>query len=104
MTTARVLASLTGSLAIGLIINGYEPSFRPAPELLPVAGGDPAADCCADRSCEPTAPEPTAIPRAEFGRSAQQSCAAEGACTASRRLGESSLATSSLRCHKLPML
>jgi uncharacterized protein len=72
MTTARVLAALGGSLAIGLVINRYEPRFRAAPELLPVAGADPAADCCADRPCEPTAAEPIATHWAEFGRSAKR--------------------------------
>jgi uncharacterized membrane protein YraQ (UPF0718 family) len=48
MTTARVLASLAGSLAIGLIINHYEPRFRPATKVLPIAGGNPAAGSCMD--------------------------------------------------------
>jgi uncharacterized membrane protein YraQ (UPF0718 family) len=50
MTTARVLASLGGSLLIGLIINRYESRFRPQRRLLPVAGGSPEAD----RYCGPT--------------------------------------------------
>jgi uncharacterized protein len=53
MTTARVLASLAGSLVIGLIIDLYQASFRPR-RLLPVAGGSPEADgCCrgADKTC-----------------------------------------------------
>jgi uncharacterized protein len=73
MTTARVLAAFGGSLAIGLVINRCEPRFRAPPELLlPVAGADPAVDCCADRSCEPIGPEPTATYWAKFGRSAKR--------------------------------
>lgn len=72
MTTAGVLASLAGSFAIGLIINRYERRFRAAPGLLPVAGGDPTADFCADSSCESIAPAPRAARRAAFGRSAQR--------------------------------
>ena len=54
MTTARILASLGGSLAIGLMINHYEPRFRPGPRPLPIAGGSPAADSCSDCGDEPT--------------------------------------------------
>jgi uncharacterized protein len=72
MTTARVLASLAGSLAIGLTINRYEPRFRPGREPLPVAGGSPAADSCVDRSCEPTARETTASRWVVLARSAQR--------------------------------
>jgi uncharacterized membrane protein YraQ (UPF0718 family) len=57
MTTARVLAALAGSVAIGLIINRYERRFQPARELLPVRGGSPLADCCEDCACEPSVSE-----------------------------------------------
>jgi uncharacterized protein len=72
MTTARIVASLAGSFALGLIINRYESRFRSAPELPPIAGGDPAAASCADCSCEPTTAETTAGRWAELGRSAQR--------------------------------
>lgn len=48
MTTARILASVGGALALGLIINRYERRFRPAPKLLPIAGGSQAAGSCTD--------------------------------------------------------
>jgi uncharacterized membrane protein YraQ (UPF0718 family) len=55
MTTARILAALGGSLAIGLIINHYERRFRPAPKLLPIVGGSPEAGSCTnDCACELT--------------------------------------------------
>jgi uncharacterized membrane protein YraQ (UPF0718 family) len=72
MTTARVLASLAGSFALGLIINRYESRFRSAPELPPIAGSDPAAASCADCSCEPTTAEPTAGRWADLLRSVQR--------------------------------
>ena len=59
MTTARVLASLGGSLLIGLIINRYESHFRPQRRLLPVAGGSPEADRCCEAACGPTNREMT---------------------------------------------
>lgn len=72
MTTARVVASLAGSFALGLIINRYESRFRSAPELPAIAGGDPAAASCADCSCEPTTAETTAGYWADLGRSVQR--------------------------------
>jgi uncharacterized protein len=72
MTTARVLASLAGSLALGVIINRYVRRFRSAPEVLPVADGSPAANCCPDCTCEPTPAETTARRWAELARSAQR--------------------------------
>jgi uncharacterized protein len=60
MTTARVLASLAGSFAIGLIINRYEPRFRPARTLPPIAGASPQVDCGGDCACAPTPPPPAA--------------------------------------------
>jgi uncharacterized membrane protein YraQ (UPF0718 family) len=55
MTTARVLASLGGSLVIGMFINRYEAHFRPRRRLLPVAGGSPESDRCCAAACQPTA-------------------------------------------------
>jgi uncharacterized membrane protein YraQ (UPF0718 family) len=73
MTTARVLASLAGSFAIGLIINRYERRFRRARELLPIAGADPAADSCANCSCQPTAPDTRTAGRwSALGQSARR--------------------------------
>lgn len=69
MTTARVLASLGGSLVIGLIINRYETHFRPQRRLLPVAGGSPEADRCCAAACQPTAGESTPNRWGEFTRS-----------------------------------
>lgn len=59
MTTARVLASLGGSVVIGLIVNRYETHFRPPRRLLPVAGGSPEADRCCAAACRPTVGEVT---------------------------------------------
>jgi uncharacterized protein len=59
MTTARVLASLGGSLVIGLIINRYEAHFRPRRRLPRVAGGSPEVDRCCAAGCQPTAGEST---------------------------------------------
>ena len=52
MAAARVLASLGGSVAIGLIINRYERRFRPARDLLPVRGGSPLADPSPECACQ----------------------------------------------------
>jgi uncharacterized membrane protein YraQ (UPF0718 family) len=71
MTTARVVASLAGSLALGLIINRYQTRFRPPPATLPIAGASPAADPCSDSCCAPTRPNRTGL-WAELARNAQQ--------------------------------
>lgn len=79
MTTARVLASLGGSLVIGMFINRYEAHFRPRRRLLPVAGGSPESDRCCAAACQPTA--------ANRHRTAGGSSrgAPAGSCGASRR-------------------
>jgi uncharacterized membrane protein YraQ (UPF0718 family) len=72
MTTARVLASLAGSLLLGLIINHYEPRFRPRSPRLPMAGGSREADCCADSTCEPAVPQSTADRWTELARNTRR--------------------------------
>jgi uncharacterized membrane protein YraQ (UPF0718 family) len=72
MTTARVLASLGGSVVIGLIINRYESHFRPRRRLLPVAGGSPEADRCCAAACQPTAGESTPSRWGELARNARR--------------------------------
>jgi uncharacterized membrane protein YraQ (UPF0718 family) len=72
MTTARVLASLGGSLVIGLIINRYESRFRPGRRLSRVAGGSPEADSCCPAACEPTDGELTPRRWGELARNAHR--------------------------------
>jgi uncharacterized membrane protein YraQ (UPF0718 family) len=68
MTTARVLASLGGSVAIGLLINRYESHFRPRSNPLPVAGGSPEVDACCAGPCEPAGTQATPSGSAELVR------------------------------------
>lgn len=72
MTTARVLASLAGSFALGAVINRYERRFRPDPGPLPVAGGSPLADSCVDGSCTPSPVRAMPSRWLEFARSARR--------------------------------
>jgi uncharacterized membrane protein YraQ (UPF0718 family) len=72
MTTARVLASLGGSLALGLVINRHESRFRPRRTPLPVAGGSPEADACCDGRCEPSLAAGASSRAAELARSARR--------------------------------
>jgi len=73
MTTARVVASIAGSLAIGVLINRYEPRFRPTPTVLPIAGGGPTARSCMDHCrCEPTRTEPTVDRWAQLARNSRR--------------------------------
>lgn len=65
MSVARVIASLGGAAILGLLINRFEPCFRP-PTLLPIAGADPAYDACCDAG-DPC-PEGKVAHRAALGR------------------------------------
>jgi uncharacterized protein len=70
MTAARVVASVAGSMAVGILINRYEPRFRPQHALLPVKDGPPPREPAGGCSCEPS---PAAAPTRRWSALAQSS-------------------------------